>query len=59
MRPRPFEALDRDRAHLLRALAELRAGKLGGVDAAEAPQLIVDLKKRIDALSREMGDDLT
>jgi hypothetical protein len=59
MRNRTFEALDRDRAHLLKALAELRAGKLRGVEVAEVPQLIVDLKKRIEALSREMGDDLT
>ena len=59
MKLRPFEAVEHDREKLLKTIAELRAGKLRGIAVAEVPQLIFDLKKRIAALSRELGEDLT
>jgi hypothetical protein len=59
MKRQTFESLERDRNNLLKTLAELRAGKFRGMAAKDASQLILDLQKRIDTLSRQMGDDLT
>jgi len=57
MRPRPFEALERDRQHMVKTLADLRAGHLDGVAASEVAQLILDIEKRIDAINRQLDDD--
>ena len=59
MKNRAFETVERDRENLLKSLAELRAGRLRGIAVREVPQLILDIQRRIDALSRELGEDLS
>ena len=56
MKPRPFEALERNRDRLLKTIAELRAGQLRGIAEEDVPQLIADMQKRIETIDREMGD---